>query len=156
MLLLDVTIVNVALPSIERDLGVDFSDLQWVIDAYVLTLAGLVLAAGSLADMVGRAVASGGTGRALQAVPPADRDKVAHAAHHAFVTGFNTVALVSVAVAAVGSLGGVCAGTVAGLRGRRRPGCGSAGTGAGVGGAGFDTRTHRMFIGATSARSCQS
>jgi MFS family permease len=148
MLLLDVTIVNVALPSIERDLGVDFSDLQWVI--------GLVLAAGSLADMVGRAVASGGTGRALQAVPPADRDKVAHAAHHAFVTGFNTVALVSVAVAAVGSLGGVCAGTVAGLRGRRRPGCGSAGTGAGVGGAGFDTRTHRMFIGATSARSCQS
>jgi MFS family permease len=54
MLLLDVTIVNVALPSIERDLGADFSDLQWVIDAYALTLAGLMLAAGSLADMVGR------------------------------------------------------------------------------------------------------
>ena len=34
MLLLDVTVVNVALPSIERDLGADFSDLQWVIDAY--------------------------------------------------------------------------------------------------------------------------
>jgi MFS family permease len=46
MLLLDVTIVNVALPSIERDLGADFSDLQWVIDAYALTLAGLLLAAG--------------------------------------------------------------------------------------------------------------
>jgi MFS family permease len=42
MLLLDVTIVNVALPSIERDLGADFSDLQWVIDAYALTLAGLL------------------------------------------------------------------------------------------------------------------
>src|SRR5436190_201847 len=54
MLLLDVTIVNLALPSIERDLGADFSDLQWVIDAYALTLAGFVLAAGSLADMVGR------------------------------------------------------------------------------------------------------
>jgi MFS family permease len=54
MLLLDVTIVNVALPSIERDLGADFSDLQWVIDAYALTLAGFVLAAGSLADKVGR------------------------------------------------------------------------------------------------------
>src|SRR5689334_17518561 len=54
MLLLDVTIVNVALPSIERDLGANFSDLQWVIDAYALTLAGFVLAAGSLADMVGR------------------------------------------------------------------------------------------------------
>src|SRR3954471_11948346 len=54
MLLLDVTIVNVALPSIERGLGADFSDLQWVIDAYALTLAGLLLAAGSLADKVGR------------------------------------------------------------------------------------------------------
>src|SRR6478735_8517294 len=38
MLLLDVTIVNVALPSIERDLGANFTDLQWVIDAYALTL----------------------------------------------------------------------------------------------------------------------
>ena len=46
MLLLDVTIVNVALPSIERDLGADFSDLQWVIDAYALTLAGFVLGGG--------------------------------------------------------------------------------------------------------------
>ena len=54
MLLLDVTIVNVALPSIERDLGADFSDLQWVVDAYALTLAGVLLAAGSLADKVGR------------------------------------------------------------------------------------------------------
>jgi MFS family permease len=42
MLLLDVTIVNVALPSIERDLGANFSDLQWVIDAYALTLAAFV------------------------------------------------------------------------------------------------------------------
>src|SRR5260370_320670 len=54
MLLLGVTIVNVALPSIERALGADFSDLQWVIDAYALTLAGFLLAAGSLADKVGR------------------------------------------------------------------------------------------------------
>src|SRR5690349_19944763 len=54
MLLLDVTIVNVALPSIERDLGANFSDLQWVVDAYALTLAGFVLAAGSLADKISR------------------------------------------------------------------------------------------------------
>jgi MFS family permease len=53
MLLLDVTIVNVALPSIERGLGANPTDLQWVIDAYALTLAGLLLAAGSLADKVG-------------------------------------------------------------------------------------------------------
>jgi hypothetical protein len=39
-------------------------------------------------------------------VPPVDRDKVAAAAHHAFVTGFNTIVLVSVAVAAVGSAAG--------------------------------------------------
>jgi hypothetical protein len=51
-----------------------------------------------------RAVASGGTGRALQAVPPAAQDKVTNAAHHAFVTGFNTIALVTVAVAAVGAV----------------------------------------------------
>jgi hypothetical protein len=42
----------------------------------------------------------------LQAVPAADRDKVVGAAHHAFVTGFNTIAPVSVAVAAVGSVAG--------------------------------------------------
>src|SRR5215218_9649556 len=54
MLSLDITIVNVALPSIERDLGADLADLQWVIDAYALTLAALLLTAGSLADRVGR------------------------------------------------------------------------------------------------------
>jgi EmrB/QacA subfamily drug resistance transporter len=54
MLLLDVTIVNVALPYIERDLHSDFADLQWVVDAYALTLAALLLTAGSIADGVGR------------------------------------------------------------------------------------------------------
>jgi EmrB/QacA subfamily drug resistance transporter len=54
MLLLDITVVNVALPSIREDLGASFSDLQWVIDAYALTLAALVLTAGSLADRFGR------------------------------------------------------------------------------------------------------
>jgi EmrB/QacA subfamily drug resistance transporter len=54
MLLLDVTIVNVALPYIERDLHSSFADLQWVVDAYALTLAALLLTAGSLADGLGR------------------------------------------------------------------------------------------------------
>src|SRR3954453_7107986 len=54
MLLLDVTIVNVALPYIERDLQSSFSDLQWVVDAYALTLAALLLTAGSIADGAGR------------------------------------------------------------------------------------------------------
>jgi EmrB/QacA subfamily drug resistance transporter len=54
MLLLDVTIVNTALPYIERALGASFSDLQWVIDAYALSLAALLLTGGSLADLFGR------------------------------------------------------------------------------------------------------
>jgi EmrB/QacA subfamily drug resistance transporter len=54
MLLLDITVVNVALPSIRKDLGASFTDLQWVVDAYALTLATLVLTAGSLADRLGR------------------------------------------------------------------------------------------------------
>ncbi|HEY0632549.1 MAG TPA: MFS transporter [Thermoleophilaceae bacterium] len=54
MLLLDITIVNVALPAIQKDLHASFSDLQWVVDAYALTLASLLLVSGSLADIVGR------------------------------------------------------------------------------------------------------
>ena len=54
MLLLDITIVNVALPDIAKDLRSSFSDLQWVIDAYALSLAALLLTAGSLADLFGR------------------------------------------------------------------------------------------------------
>jgi EmrB/QacA subfamily drug resistance transporter len=54
MLLLDITVVNVALPSIRADLGASFTDLQWVVDAYALSLAALVLTAGSLADRLGR------------------------------------------------------------------------------------------------------
>src|SRR3954453_1562940 len=54
MLLLDITIVNVALPDIQRDLKSSFSDLQWVVDAYSLGLAALLLTAGALADLFGR------------------------------------------------------------------------------------------------------
>ncbi len=54
MLLLDVTVVNVALPDIQKDLHASFSQLQWVIDAYALSLAALTLTAGSLADLLGR------------------------------------------------------------------------------------------------------
>ncbi len=54
MLLLDITIVNVALPDIQEQLDASISDLQWVIDAYALSLAALLLTAGSLADLYGR------------------------------------------------------------------------------------------------------
>ena len=50
----DVTIVNVALPSLVRQLGATTTDLQWVVDAYSLAFAALVLAAGSLSDRLGR------------------------------------------------------------------------------------------------------
>jgi EmrB/QacA subfamily drug resistance transporter len=54
MLLLDVTIVVVALPEIQKSLGAGFSDVQWTIDAYSLSLASLMLVAGSVADIFGR------------------------------------------------------------------------------------------------------
>jgi len=54
MLLLDITVVNVALPDIQRSLHASFRDLQWVINAYALTLAAFLLTAGSLADLLGR------------------------------------------------------------------------------------------------------
>lgn len=54
MLLLDITIVNVALPDIQSQLDASLADLQWVIDAYALSLAALLLTAGSLADLYGR------------------------------------------------------------------------------------------------------
>ncbi|MEU3462162.1 MFS transporter [Streptomyces sp. NPDC006733] len=54
MLLLDVTIVIVALPDITSSLGASLSDLQWVIDIYALALAALLIGAGSAADVVGR------------------------------------------------------------------------------------------------------
>ena len=54
MLLLDITVVNTALPAIQKDLSASFTDLQWVIDAYTLALAAVVLTAGSIADRIGR------------------------------------------------------------------------------------------------------
>ncbi|HEY2053931.1 MAG TPA: MFS transporter [Solirubrobacterales bacterium] len=54
MLLLDVTIVNVALPDIQRSLHASLSSLQWVVDAYSLMLASFLLIAGSLGDRLGR------------------------------------------------------------------------------------------------------
>jgi len=54
MLLLDLTIVNVALPGIAETFGASLSGLQWVIDAYALALASLLLTAGILADRNGR------------------------------------------------------------------------------------------------------
>jgi EmrB/QacA subfamily drug resistance transporter len=54
MLLLDITVVNVALPDIQSSLHASFSDLQWVVDAYSLTLAAFLLTAGVLGDIYGR------------------------------------------------------------------------------------------------------
>jgi EmrB/QacA subfamily drug resistance transporter len=54
ILLLDVTVVNVALAQIERDLDASFDELQWVIDAYAIALAAVLLLFGSLADRIGR------------------------------------------------------------------------------------------------------
>ncbi|MGF1664579.1 MAG: MFS transporter [Kineosporiaceae bacterium] len=54
MLLLDVSVVTTALPSIRADLGASFTDIQWTLDAYTLPLAAALLPAASLADITGR------------------------------------------------------------------------------------------------------
>jgi EmrB/QacA subfamily drug resistance transporter len=54
MLLLDITVVNVALPDIQKELHTSFTDLQWVVDAYALMLATTMLNAGTLGDLLGR------------------------------------------------------------------------------------------------------
>src|SRR4051794_24141583 len=54
VIVIDGTIVNVALPTMVRELGATTSQLQWIVDAYTLVFAGLLLAAGSLGDRYGR------------------------------------------------------------------------------------------------------
>src|SRR5580765_98564 len=54
MIMLDNTIVNVALPSIQRDLHIGISELEWVVNGYALTFAVLMLTGGKLADLLGR------------------------------------------------------------------------------------------------------
>src|SRR5215218_311510 len=54
MVILDVTVVNVAMPSIRADLGFAFADLQWVVTAYTLAFGGLLLLGGRAADLLGR------------------------------------------------------------------------------------------------------
>src|SRR6202453_5428288 len=54
MLLLDITVVNVALPDIQRSLHSSFSDLEWVVNAYALTRAAFLLTAGAVSDLIGR------------------------------------------------------------------------------------------------------
>jgi EmrB/QacA subfamily drug resistance transporter len=73
---LDNTILNVALPTIERDLDASAGDLQWIVDSYTLVFAGLLLTLGSLGDRFGRrlALVSGlvvfGAGSLLSALAP--------------------------------------------------------------------------------------
>ena len=54
MVVLDVTIVNVALPSVQRELGLSIADRQWVVTAYAVTFGGLLLVGGRLSDILGR------------------------------------------------------------------------------------------------------
>src|SRR5213079_1224947 len=54
MIILDQTIVNVALPSIQSDLGFTQSSLAWVVNAYLIAFGGLLLLAGRLGDLIGR------------------------------------------------------------------------------------------------------
>ena len=54
MIMLDNTVVNVALPTIQEDLGIGVAELEWVVTGYALSFAVLMLTGGKLADMLGR------------------------------------------------------------------------------------------------------
>src|SRR3954469_3177461 len=54
MIVLDATIVNVALPSIQEDLGFSQSNLAWVVNAYLIAFGGLLLLAGRIGDLIGQ------------------------------------------------------------------------------------------------------
>src|SRR3954462_15501807 len=54
MIVLDATVVNVALPTIQDDLGFSQSGLAWVVNAYLIAFGGLLLLAGGLGDILGR------------------------------------------------------------------------------------------------------
>ena len=58
MTYLDNNIVNVAIPDIQRELGLSTAGIEWVVSGYILTFAGLLLAGGRLADAFGRAASS--------------------------------------------------------------------------------------------------
>ncbi len=60
MIVLDATIVNVALPSIAVDLGFSPADLSWVVNAYLVAFGGLLLLAGRLGDLSGSVASSSG------------------------------------------------------------------------------------------------
>ncbi len=62
----DNTVLNVALPSLQEDLGVSGSTLQWVVDAYMLVFAGLLLAIGNLGDRHGRQAGAAARTRSLR------------------------------------------------------------------------------------------
>ena len=59
LIVMDNTIVNVAIPTLQRELGASTGDLQWVVDSYILVFAGLLLTMGALGDRYGRRGAPG-------------------------------------------------------------------------------------------------
>ena len=67
----DATIVNVALPTLSRELDADTAQLQWIVDAYTLVMSGLLLSAGSFSDRYGRrGWLNAGSGTSLQVHRP--------------------------------------------------------------------------------------
>ena len=70
MIVLDATIVNVALPSIREDLGFSQTSLAWVVNAYLLTFGGFLLLAGRLGDLYGHRKLWATSSRARRGSPP--------------------------------------------------------------------------------------
>src|SRR5262249_8137869 len=111
MLLVDITIVNVALPSIQPSLSAGLTGFQWVVDAYAITLAALILTAGSEHRVQNQLTAAGYPGRDLAAAvsssglrAAAARPALAPIANAAFVSAFRLILLIGALTVAAGAL----------------------------------------------------
>jgi MFS family permease len=115
LVLLDVTIVNVALPQIASGIGASVSGLQWIVDGYALALASLMLAGGTVGDLHGhsRVVLTGlvvfGVGSLACGLRGGDRDRDLRrgsgaASERSFLGGFHAVALAAACFYAVVAL----------------------------------------------------
>jgi len=100
MIMLDSNIVAVSLPAIARNLGAAFTDIEWVVSAYILTFAAFLMPAGTVAD---RFVAGDIAGVSLEA-GEASRTAMVDLARASFASGFTSLLLIAAGVAAIAAL----------------------------------------------------
>ena len=103
MLLLDITVVNVALPDIQKELGASFEDLQWVVDAYALRSRRCCSPRARSPTCSVASASSWPASAAARGVPAPVRGVVEQAARRAYIEGLNEILVVAAVLAFVGA-----------------------------------------------------